>query len=96
MPATNVTLLAFGASPTVVEKPTNNQSIPDTTPGRVVASGTSTPLDVSAFTQLRLDVTIQTDGGKDAAVDVGLESAPLSTGPWSPVTSQRYDNSSAA
>lgn len=53
-------------------------------------SGSSTPLDVSAAALLRLDVQLLEAGG-DPTIDVFIETAKLSTGPWQEVWSGKYD-----
>jgi hypothetical protein len=56
--------------------------------GAKANSGTSTPLDVSAYTSLRLDASVQayptvSTGGMGAYLQLWLETAALVNGPWS-------------
>lgn len=53
-------------------------------------SGTSTPLDVSAFTQLRLDIQLRADLGKIPEATVAIETGPLSTGPFTEIYSHQF------
>lgn len=46
------------------------------------ASGTSTPLDVSAFSTLRLNLAVKADLGRSPRVNVVIESAPSASGDY--------------
>lgn len=50
--------------------------------GAQARTGTSTPLDVSAHAQLRLNVTAVADLGKVPELHAWIETGPASTGPW--------------
>jgi hypothetical protein len=58
--------------------------------GAQAASGTSTPVDVSAFTQLRQTIAVATNPGQAPEIDVWIEMGPTSSGPFTPVTTRRY------
>lgn len=58
--------------------------------GAQSASGTSTPVDVSAAALLRLDVRATADLGKAPDLDVWIETGPTSSGPWLELNHIRY------
>jgi hypothetical protein len=58
--------------------------------GAKANAGTSTPVDVSAFSTLRLTAAIAANCGKGPYLDVYIETASASTGqPWSTVWHRR-------
>jgi hypothetical protein len=60
------------------------------------ASGTSSAVDVSAFAQLRLSLTAKANFGRNPLLNVYLEHAPASAGPWATLDASALDASALA
>jgi hypothetical protein len=64
------------------------------TAGPQERSGASTPVDVSAYSTLRLNVRVAANRGhiSNPTVRLYIESGPSSSGPWSTVWEQVYNS----
>jgi hypothetical protein len=60
--------------------------------GVQAASGSSTPLDVSAYAQIRGTIALTTDMGQECDVFVNVQVAPTSSGPWRDIVKKRFNS----